>query len=86
MVTSQYSIEEIWAGDEKTIEALRRRFKVTHIPWKIFSGPKAADPVLAEAAKDDPFVIDSFAIDRNSLDDLRSRTSTDTEYLALLEP
>lgn len=86
VVTSQYSIEEIWAGDEKTIEALRRRFKVTHIPWKIFSGPKAADPVLAEAAKDDPFVIDSFAIDREPLEDLRSRTSTDTEYLALLEP
>jgi len=28
IVTSQYSIEEIWEGDEKSLEAMRRRFTV----------------------------------------------------------
>lgn len=30
VVTSQYSIEEIWAGDQATIDALKRRFTVRH--------------------------------------------------------
>lgn len=35
IVTSQYSIEEVF-DDDKTIEAIKRRFKVTHIPFNIF--------------------------------------------------
>jgi len=31
IVTSQYSPDEIWAGDARTIEAIRRRFKVVHM-------------------------------------------------------
>ena len=31
VVTSQYSIEEIWSGDQNTIDALNRRFGVKHI-------------------------------------------------------
>ena len=34
-VTSQYSIEEIFGDDEKTVEALKRRFKVIHLPFKM---------------------------------------------------
>lgn len=30
IVTSQYSPEQIWAGDEETIKAIRRRFTVRH--------------------------------------------------------
>ena len=36
VVTSQYSIEEIFGDDEKTVEALKRRFKVIHFPVTIF--------------------------------------------------
>lgn len=32
IVTSNYTIEEIWAGDEQMIAALKRRFKVTNFP------------------------------------------------------
>lgn len=35
VVTSQYSIEQIFVDDQKTIEALRRRFKVIHLPFKM---------------------------------------------------
>lgn len=35
IVTSQYSIEEIFGDDERTVEALRRRFKVIHLPFKL---------------------------------------------------
>ena len=35
VVTSQYSIEEIFGDDEKTVEALKRRFKVIHLPFKM---------------------------------------------------
>lgn len=35
IVTSQYSIEEIFGEDERTVEALRRRFKVIYLPFKI---------------------------------------------------
>lgn len=37
VVTSQYSIEEIFAGDKQTIDALKRRFKVIHMidPFKL---------------------------------------------------
>lgn len=36
VVTSQYSIEEIWVGDQHTIDALKRRFKVTEIPLPLY--------------------------------------------------
>ena len=35
VVTSQYSIEEVFGDDEKTVEALKRRFKVIHLPFKM---------------------------------------------------
>lgn len=35
VVTSQYKIEEIFGEDPKTVEALKRRFKVIHIPFKM---------------------------------------------------
>lgn len=31
VITSQYSIEQIWEGDQETIDALRRRFKYVHL-------------------------------------------------------
>lgn len=31
IVTSQYSPEEIWGNDEKTIQAIRRRFECKHL-------------------------------------------------------
>lgn len=39
VVTSQYSIDEIFSGDEKTIEALKRRFKVIHLAFKMDFDP-----------------------------------------------
>lgn len=35
IVTSQYTINEIFGDDPKTVEALRRRFKVIDIPWPL---------------------------------------------------
>ena len=35
LLLSQYSIEEIFGDDEKTVEALKRRFKVIHLPFKM---------------------------------------------------
>ena len=55
VVTSQYSIEEIFAGDQPTIDALRRRFKVIHIPWNLY--------VPGENNGENPFVLDSFVED-----------------------
>jgi len=52
VVTSQYTIEEIFGDDKKTIEALRRRFKVIHIPWNLY--------VPGENNGENPFVLDSF--------------------------
>jgi len=37
VVTSQYSIEQIFEGDQQTIEALRRRFEVIHLPFKMYA-------------------------------------------------
>lgn len=54
VVTSQYSIEEIFVDDTKTIEALRRRFKVIFVPFKLFKDDQLVDP---------DFVLDSFAVD-----------------------
>lgn len=36
IITSNYSIEEIWADDEMMQEAIRRRFKVRHIIKPLF--------------------------------------------------
>lgn len=32
IVTSQYPIEKIWAANQETVTALKRRFKVIHMP------------------------------------------------------
>jgi len=36
VVTSQYSIEEIFEGDQHTIDALKRRFKVTKLVYPMY--------------------------------------------------
>jgi len=36
IVTSQYTIDEIFAGDSATIDAIKRRFSVLHIPFNIY--------------------------------------------------
>jgi len=35
VITSQYSLEECFGGDDKTLEAMQRRFTVIHIPLKL---------------------------------------------------
>ena len=55
VVTSQYSIEEIFAGDQPTIDALRRRFKVIHIPWNLYNPKDNVDS--------NPFSLDDFVDD-----------------------
>jgi len=55
IVTSQYSIEQIFAGDQPTIDALRRRFKVIHIPWNLYNPKDNVDP--------NPFLLDDFVED-----------------------
>jgi hypothetical protein len=55
VVTSQYSIEQIFAGDQPTIDALKRRFKVIHIPWNLYKPQDNVDP--------NPFVLDDFVED-----------------------
>ena len=55
VVTSQYSIEEIFGDDKQTIEALRRRFKVIHIPWNLYNPKDNVGP--------NPFSLDDFAED-----------------------
>lgn len=53
VVTSQYSIEEIFGEDEKTVEALKRRFKVIHLNPPIFR-PKLNNPfIFSEFHKSD---------------------------------
>lgn len=53
VVTSQYSIDEIFGEDTKTIEALKRRFKVIHIPWNIYVPGKNKDPVVFDSVVED---------------------------------
>ena len=60
VVTSQYSIDEIFGEDKKTVEALKRRFKVIHIPWNLY--------VPGENKDLDPFVLDSFIEEPKSSD------------------
>ena len=55
VVTSQYTIEEIFGDDKQTIEALRRRFKVIHIPWNLYNPKDNVGP--------NPFSLDDFAED-----------------------
>ena len=54
VVTSQYSIEEIFGEDTKTVEALRRRFKVIHMPFSFYK---------PGVSSEDPFVLDSFVVE-----------------------
>lgn len=46
VVTSQYSIEEIFGDDPKTVEALKRRFKVVFFPFKVFHDDDTKDHIL----------------------------------------
>ena len=55
VVTSQYSIEEIFGDDEKTVEALKRRFKVIHLPFKM-----DFDSGFELGLKEKPIDLDSF--------------------------
>lgn len=50
VVTSQYSPDEIWAEDEKTLAAIRRRYKVTHMsePFKRQQIVRAEEAVASE--------------------------------------
>ena len=82
VVTSQYSMEEIFGGDSKTLEALRRRFQVIHIPFNIHPFGRAAVAAKKDPALSDPFVIDSFAVDSYVVDEPKDE---DSEFLALLE-
>lgn len=49
IVTSNYSIEELWGGDDNLVEALTRRFKIRHIvePFPQFTKPKDAPALVA---------------------------------------
>jgi len=48
VVTSNYSIEEIWGHDNNLCDALKRRFKVRHIiePFPQFVAPKVIAPAI----------------------------------------
>lgn len=69
IVTSQYSIEEIFGDDIKTVEALKRRFKVTHMTNYLF----AKEDEKLKAAKEkklldeNPFLLDSWVPDELGL-------------------
>lgn len=49
VITSQYTIEQIWAEDPETVIALKRRFKVTQVPFKLYTKPMVTDLSLKEA-------------------------------------
>ena len=57
VVTSQYSIEEIFGDDEKTVEALKRRFKVIHLPFKM-----DFDSGFELGLKEKPIDLDSLSV------------------------
>lgn len=53
IVTSQYSIEQCFPGDDKTVDALKRRFKTEQFYPAPLLGAAAADPIVISDDEDD---------------------------------